>query len=65
MNIFVGQLKTIPLNPEEFLVIFDKTKKGVISHEITLYEYFTELRGLLLSGADEDEIVSELNKIRT
>ncbi|GGG20943.1 hypothetical protein [Pontibacter amylolyticus] len=64
LDTFFNQLKTIPLSPEEFLIIFDKTKRTVISHEITLDQYFSNLRNLLLSGADEDEIVNVLSKSR-
>jgi len=67
-NIDINQLleiifvKALPITPEEFINVFDKTKKVLINQEMDIVKYLDKLESLLLNGYTNDYIVISMNK---
>ncbi|HEX2898442.1 MAG TPA: hypothetical protein VHS96_01870 [Bacteroidia bacterium] len=65
-NQFLDQIviRRLPLTPEEFAMIFDSTKKLLISGRFTVNEYLSCLERLLKDGHSIAEIIDEMNGLK-
>ncbi len=61
LDIIVHQ--RIPLTPDEFFRIFDKTKGPIIQQKLDLVSYLEQIRKLVFEGHSEDQIVKTLNEV--
>lgn len=60
-SVFPGTM-AVPATPNEFLEIFDRSKRRLVSGEIRIADYLADLTRLIESGLVTDAIVEELNK---
>lgn len=54
--------KGIPMTPDEFFYIFNRTKGTIIQGKLDMLTYLDELQNFVVKGLDLDQIVEELHR---
>ena len=62
INLWIKQLNSLPITPEEIIELLNSTTRVIISKKLDFNQYIERIIGLINKGFDNKEIINELKK---